>query len=47
MTNNFPSKLKGLRIDKNLTQQQVSEALNISRANLGLWEIVRYQPYLD
>ena len=47
MTNNFPSKLKGLRIDKNLTQQQVSEALQISRATLGHWEIGRSQPDLD
>lgn len=47
MTNNFPSKLKGLRIDKKLSQQAVADKLNVSRATLGHWEIGRSEPSIE
>lgn len=43
----FKSKLIELRLDKNLTQEQVATALNIKRATIGDWEIGRTQPGLD
>ena len=40
VTNNFPSKLKGLRIDKKLSQQAVADKLDVSRATLvGLSQV--------
>lgn len=45
--NTFGEKLKNLRTLKKLSQQQLADKLNISRATLGHWEIGRSQPNLE
>lgn len=47
MSNDFPNKLRGLRLEKKLSQQNLADKLNVSRATLGHWEIGRSQPNID
>lgn len=44
---NVGEKIKLLRKTKNLTQQEVADSINISRATIGSWETGRRIPYLD
>ncbi|KZL93583.1 helix-turn-helix domain-containing protein [Clostridium magnum] len=43
----FHERLKGLREDKDLTQQEVAEALHIERNTLSGYEIGYREPNLD
>jgi len=44
---NFASRLVELRKSSNITQQQLSNALNISRATIGMYEIGKRDPEID
>lgn len=49
MTNRFAERLKELRIEAGLTQEQLSKALNraITPSAIGLWELKKRTPNLD
>lgn len=49
MTNKFAERLKELRIEAGLTQQQLSKALKgtITPSAIGLWELKKRTPNLD
>lgn len=49
MINRFSERLKELRIEAGLTQEQLSKALNgaITPSAIGLWELNKRTPNLD
>ena len=49
MKNRFAERLKELRIEAGLTQDQLSKALNnvITSSAIGLWELKKRTPNLD
>lgn len=49
MINRFAERLKELRIEAGLTQEQLSKALNgaITPSAIGLWELKKRTPNLD
>ncbi|MBQ7351446.1 MAG: helix-turn-helix transcriptional regulator [Clostridia bacterium] len=49
MKNRFAERLKELRIESGLTQEQLSKALNgeITPSAIGLWELKKRTPNLD
>ena len=49
MTNSFAERLKELRIEAGLTQEQLSKELNreITPSAIGLWELKKRTPNLD
>ncbi len=44
---NFPTKIRQLRIEKGLTQQQTAEALNVSQNAVHNWETGKREPSMD
>ena len=49
MSNRFAERLKELRTESGLTQEQLSKALNgaITPSAIGLWELKKRTPNLD
>lgn len=47
MSNEIGSKLKTLRKGRGLTQEQLAEKLNISRASISNYEVGRRSPHLS
>lgn len=47
MKNNIGDKLKTLRKTKGLTQQEVAEAIGVTRSTIGGYEIGRRNPHLS
>ena len=43
----FGKRLKNLRIEKNLTQQQLAEKLNVSKANISKYESDIIEPNIN
>lgn len=43
---NFAERFKSLRLEKDLTQSQLSEELNIPRTTISSWELGRREPDL-
>jgi len=47
MTNQFGKILKTLRTNKNLTQKELGEKLNLSKSQITNYETVGFEPSLD
>jgi transcriptional regulator with XRE-family HTH domain len=44
---NFSERLKELRVEKNLTQEELGEKLNLTKANISKYETGRIEPNLE
>ncbi len=45
--NCFPERLKALRHDKNMLQQDLADHLKVSKSTISGWEVGRNQPDYD
>ena len=45
--NNFSKRLKELRTEKNLSQQELAKEVGLTHTAIGLWELNKRTPNLD
>lgn len=47
MSKIFGQRLKELRLDKNLTQQQLAQYFNTSKVTISAWELDKQEPCIE